>query len=247
MDALGWRYEVRFAKRVNFFPAHQPTIFALCADICRSGSSCLGDVERYTVFYQVLCNTPPQQQQPNRTKCRAIFIPVFSRHLRRLIAGSTANGGSGGGGGFSNGSTLPRCERPVSSVVCMHLDPPPVIEGSDSEGQSSSSSSSSAAATAGAGAASTNGDGDDWNSGWDSSSGGGSSDKEDARLQWEQELCGGNSTGNGTSLWEHLDDVEESLLRYKVRRLTSPKVKDSPARGKHFVVRSACVSGGDGD
>lgn len=101
----------------------------------------------------------------------------------------------------------------------MHLDPPPTIDGTDSgptPTPAAEAQSSSSTATAASGSASTNGDVDDWNSGWDSS-GGGSSDEEDIRLQWEQELCRGNGTGNGTSLWEHLDGVEESLLRYKVR------------------------------
>lgn len=128
-------------------------------------------------------------------------------------------------GGFADGSTLPRCERPVSSIVCVHLDPPPLVEGSDGgvsltpaptlgfDPQSYSS---------GAGAASSNADGDDWNSGWDNSgeSGGGDEDKEAVRLQWTRDLCGGNGTGNGTAsgLWDYVDDVEESVVRYKVSR-----------------------------
>ncbi|CAN0334010.1 unnamed protein product, partial [Hapterophycus canaliculatus] len=32
----------------------------------------------------------------------------------------SAEGGGGGGGGFADGSTLPLCDRPVSSIVCVH-------------------------------------------------------------------------------------------------------------------------------
>lgn len=35
------------------------------------------------------------------------------------------------------------------------------------------------------------------------------------RAQWTEELCASNGTGN-TTLWQHLDDVEEAVLRYKV-------------------------------
>ncbi|CAN0281564.1 unnamed protein product [Ectocarpus sp. 4 AP-2014] len=123
---------------------------------------------------------------------------------------------TGSYGGFTDGSALPRCEIPVSSVVCVHLDPPPLIEGADgidstpSPSLQPTSSSSAAAVPAG----------DDWGGGgWDSSSGGGESsgeNTEEVRLQWTRELCGGNGTGNATSLWEHLDNVEESVLRYKI-------------------------------
>lgn len=111
---------------------------------------------------------------------------------------------------------MPRCERPVSSVVCVHLDPPPLIEGTDGSTPVPTPApyySSSAAA----GAASSTAGGDDWQGGWDSGDGGGDDDKEEVRLQWTRDLCGGNGTGNATGLWEHLDDVEESVLRYKVR------------------------------
>ncbi|CAM9880897.1 unnamed protein product [Ectocarpus fasciculatus] len=137
-----------------------------------------------------------------------------------LVEGKRRIGGGGDSdsyGGFADGSTLPRCEIPVSSIVCVHLDPPPLIEGAGGVDSTPSptlqpaSSSSSAAAVPG---------GDDWGGGgWDSSSGGGQSsgdNTEEVRLQWTRELCGGNSTGNATSLWEHLDDVEESVLRYKI-------------------------------
>ncbi|CAN0429276.1 unnamed protein product, partial [Ectocarpus sp. 8 AP-2014] len=119
-------------------------------------------------------------------------------------------------GGFRDGSALPRCEIPVSSIVCVHLDPPPLIEGAEgidstpSPSLQPTSSSSAAAVPAG----------DDWGGGgWDSSSGGGEGsgdNTEEVRLQWTRELCGGNGTGNATSLWEHLDSVEESVLRYKI-------------------------------
>lgn len=115
---------------------------------------------------------------------------------------------------------MPRCERPVSSVVCVHLNPPPLIEGGEGgEGDDAPTSapgggsSHSSATGGGDGAVSSNVDGDDWGSGWDSDD-----DKEEVRLQWAQDLCGGNATGNATSLWEHLDDVEESVLRYKVKK-----------------------------
>ena len=126
--------------------------------------------------------------------------------------------GGGGGGGFANGSTLPRCERPVSSVVCVHLDPPPLIEGTDG-GTPVPTPAPYYSSSAAAGAASSTAGGDDWQGGWDSSDGGGGGDddKEEVRLQWTRDLCGGNGTGNATGLWEHLDDVEESVLRYKVR------------------------------
>lgn len=118
-------------------------------------------------------------------------------------------------GGFTDGSILPRCEIPVSSIVCVHLDPPPLIEGTGGVDSTPSPilqpTSSSAAVPSG----------DDWgDGGWDSGSGGGESsgdNTEEVRLQWTRELCGGNGTGNATSLWEHLDDIEESVLRYKVR------------------------------
>lgn len=119
-----------------------------------------------------------------------------------------------GGGGFSDGSVLPRCERAVSSIVCVHLDPPPVIDGGEGGASSSGGGGGGDSLTSGSedGAAS----GDDWNSDWsDDYARGGDDDK--VRLQWESDLCG-NGTGNGTGLWRHLDDVEEAVLRYKVKK-----------------------------
>lgn len=154
------------------------------------------------------------RNRPNRLTDRTHYTAVF----RRLLPGG---GGGFGGVGFGNGSTLARCERPVSSVVCVHLDPPPLIEGTDGSTPAptpASSFSSPSSGAAGAGAASSNSGGDDWQGGWDSGDGGGGGDddKEEVRLQWTRDLCGGNGTGNATGLWEHLDDVEESVLRYKV-------------------------------
>lgn len=135
---------------------------------------------------------------------------------------SLSTEGDENGGGFADGSELPRCERPVSSIVCVHLDPPPLVEGGDIDDGASLTPAPTPGfddpqAFSSSGAASSNVGGDDWNSGWDS---GGDDDKEEVRLQWTQDLCGGNGTGNGTAsdLWDYVDDVEESVVRYKVRK-----------------------------
>lgn len=106
-----------------------------------------------------------------------------------------------GGGSVS----LPRCERPVSSIVCLHLDPPPNVSATPSPAAGHGASS---AAYGGEGSNSTS----EWGGGWSSD------DEENMRLQWTEELCSGNGTGNGTELWQHLDDVEEALFRYRVRK-----------------------------
>lgn len=112
--------------------------------------------------------------------------------------------------GFSNGSTLARCESPVSSVVCLHLQPPPFVPGygHDQGGISSGSNAS------GSDGNDDEGGGNTWAS-WSGSDG--HDGERDAWGQRQEEYCGPNATtGNGT-LWEHLEDVEEAVFRYKVR------------------------------
>ncbi|CAN0490410.1 unnamed protein product, partial [Laminaria digitata] len=136
-----------------------------------------------------------------------------------------ADSGSNGRSGFVEGSILPRCERPVSSLVCVHPKPPPLLEGAGAGtgGDSSSSSTGSSNSSSGSGfptsadgggrGVSSNAEGDDWDDGWGDNDGGGG--EEEARLQWTEELCANNGTGTAAGLWEYLDDVEESALRYK--------------------------------
>lgn len=114
--------------------------------------------------------------------------------------------------GFAEGSILPRCERPVSSIVCVHLNPPPLVAGATGSGGGGGSS------PAPSGSSPPSSGGDDWGGAWSSSSSGSGDGggKEDVRLQWAQDLCANNGTGNATDLWKHLDDVEESVSRYKV-------------------------------
>lgn len=118
----------------------------------------------------------------------------------------------GGEGGFLDGSSLPRCEKPVSSVICVHLDPPPMVAGVTTDSETPSPIDAASAASSNEG---------DWTGGWSSSSSGSSNAADDGedevRLQWANDLCSSNGTGNATGLWEHLDDVEEAALRYKVR------------------------------
>lgn len=127
----------------------------------------------------------------------------------------------------------PRCEVPVSSIVCVHLEPPlfvpvgsaaekgdpsgngfPATSSSSSKtgsnlyggrGGDSSSSSSSAWPSTGRGGTSDSSWGDD----------NGSREKEEERAYWVEEMCATNGTENST-LWAHLDDVEEAVWRYKV-------------------------------
>lgn len=122
-----------------------------------------------------------------------------------------------GSGGFGDGSILPRCERAVSSIICVHLDPPPVIAGDEGDTSSSADSPAPGGGSDGGGSASDDGaaGGDDWRGSWSDDYAGGGGD-DDVRLQWENDLCG-NGTRNGTELWRHMDDVEEAVLRYKVR------------------------------
>ena len=139
---------------------------------------------------------------------------------------SGSGGGSGGGGdgwgGFGQGSILPRCERPVSSLVCVHPKPPPLIAGADVSSSSSSSSSGGGGSGSGGSSSSNSTEGGGGVSSSTDYSGEGRGDDDEAgagvaemRLQWKEELCASNGTEK-VGLWEYLDGVEESALRYKV-------------------------------
>lgn len=111
----------------------------------------------------------------------------------------------------SDGSmSLSRCERAVSSIVCLHLDPPPIVAEYEDTPSPAADHGASSAAYGGEDSNSTSG----WGGGWSSDD----DDEENMRLQWTEELCSRNRTGNGTELWQHLDDVEEALFRYRVRK-----------------------------
>lgn len=127
--------------------------------------------------------------------------------------------------GFGDESKLARCEVPVSSIVCVHLDPPPFVPGfSGTPAPTPAQGSSSANGGGGAG----DGKGDDQHDTWAHS---------------EQDACDDTFNGNVT-VWQHLDDVEEAVWRYKVREASylEPLIHGSTLVDRCFYESSNDIS-----
>lgn len=127
-----------------------------------------------------------------------------------------------GDAGFMNGSDIARCDTPVSSIICVHLEPPPFVPGYNYNGTDPPAEAGTAGHDDSGGSSSGDEFGED-SSGDD----GGMSDE---RRVAQDGACNWKPTGNET-LCQHIQDVEEAVFRYKVMDMLFAWALDRPANG----------------